>query len=520
MDKADVAHISRMLEKSRLVVWTLEERLERVRALQHLLRDNRQSLVAAIEADFGGRGHPWTTVVDIGGGLNTAREVVMNLKDWMEPEYVGAAFPFNLAGDAYCIYQPIGVVLCVTPWNFPVHLAMSALADLLGSGNRVVLKPSEHAPRSSNLLRDLISKYFDPLDVSVICGDSDVAQELTAMKFDHIMFTGSPTVGKMVMRAASDNLTPLTLELGGKNPCLIAPDYDLEHAAHEICDFKAANAGQMCTCVDYVLVPKGRANEFAKACMKRVAHRWGSSMPLVEHPQYCSMINTTHANRVMSILRDATQKGASVRCLCPHGKQRRENKIALALVLPPFQKSMRVFTEEVFGPVMAVVEYSTVDEAVAYINARERPLAFYAFTDSSATKDLLLYRIVSGGVTINALNTHAVIQALPFGGVGHSGFGAYHGIDGFRNFSHKKSVFVAKRGFFLPNLLPPFSNFDLKIVEAALKEPPKFKKIAYAALACFLLYIAHRNGAPAAVYSALVKCIKYSCSILFRLPKA
>lgn len=144
MDKADVAHISRMLEKSRLVVWTLEERLERVRALQRLLRDNRQSLVAAIEADFGGRGHPWTTVVDIGGGLNTAREVVMNLKDWMEPEYVGAAFPFNLAGDAYCIYQPLGVVLCVTPWNFPVHLAMSALADLLGSGNRVVLKPSEY----------------------------------------------------------------------------------------------------------------------------------------------------------------------------------------------------------------------------------------------------------------------------------------------------------------------------------------------------------------------------------------
>ena len=500
MDSETIEHIDRMRQASRHTVWTLGERLERLRTLQRMQRENREILVAAIEADFGGRGKPWSTVVDIGGGLNTTREVITNLAQWMKPQRVDAAIPFNLAGDAYCIYEPLGVILCLTPWNFPVHLATSALADLIGAGNRVVLKPSEHAPRTSKLLAELVAKYFDPLDIYVICGDAKIAQTLTSLKFDHIMFTGSPSVGKIVMRAAAENLTPVTLELGGKNPVLVAPDYDLEHAARELINFKAGNVGQMCTCVDYVLVPEGRAGDFADFCADEVSKRWGQDKPLTDHPEYSSMININHANRVKSLILDAQQKGGAVRCLCPKGKQQNGNKIALTLVLPPLAPEMKVLTEEVFGPVMAIREYKDITSAISYINRGERPLAFYAFTNSTRTRQLLLERIVAGGITINALNVHAVVQALPFGGVGNSGMGAYHGIDGFHNFSHKKSIYVAKRSFLLPNILPPFSKFDLRVIEMALKDPPPFKKIVYVIGVLLFLYLVYRRDRLSVIF--------------------
>jgi len=423
--------------------WTCEERVAKLDALEKMTIDNREAICTAIKADYGGtRPEGWSKLADVFLGLNTLRHVRANVATWMAGGSVNAGFPGALVGKARYTYEPLGVVLIMTPWNYPWHLAMSGLADALGAGNRVVLKPSEYTPATSALMQQLIASVFSADEVVVLTGAVEVSSALCALPFDHIMFTGGPSVGKLVAKAAAANLTPCTLELGGKCPVVIGGDVSLADVATIVINSKLQNAGQTCIAPDYVMVPKGKAKEFAELAKVAVGRDWGS---LAGKEGYCGIINKANYDRVQALAEDAQKKGATVIELDEHWKGTDSS-----LRLPPklvlgITKDMDIATEEIFGPIMGVVEYDDLEGAIRYVNERPRPLALYIFTHDQKTKDQIIANTVSGGVTVNGLGTHYLPQALPFGGVGNSGYGAYHGEEGFRTFSHKKPIFeIAK----------------------------------------------------------------------------
>lgn len=455
--------------------WSYEKRIELLGQVELMHKENEDAIIKAVDSDFGGRdggrGLQWCRLSEIYITLSHVKHVKESLRGWMQEKNVSAAFPFNLMGRSYCMYQPLGVVLCIAPWNFPVLLLNDPLAEILGAGNRVVLKPSENTPQTSALLSQLIPKYFPGGEVVVFEGDYKVSQYLTTLPFDHILFTGSENVAKKVMKAASQNLVPLTLELGGKSPVLIAPDYPIEAAAKTIIDSKIGNAGQQCNGVDYVLVPRGKASEFAEVCANRVRERWGETS-LEKNADYCSIINSFHYNRIKGLVSDARSKGAKVVSLDPTGVDEysgKTNRFPPTLILPPFDHNdIKVMQEEIFGPLIPVIEMDSVEDSVAFINARPRPLAFYAFTNKKSVKKTVLTRIVAGGVTINEIAIHAGITALPFGGVGPSGMGAVHGKTGFLTFSHEKAVYEHQR-MLIPSLAHPLVAKDIDTIMSTLK---------------------------------------------------
>jgi len=459
--------------------WNYSERMRLLDQLERMQTENADAIVDTIDADFQGRGKEFCFMGDVFTGLNTLREVQKNLKQWMKPKKVSTPIPWNLMGSAYNIYEPLGVVLCITPWNYPVHLPNSALADLLGAGNRVIVKPSEFTPKASALYAELIAKYFSPEEVTVVLGDHTVSAELTTLPFDHIIYTGSGAVGKKIMKAAAENLVPVTLELGGKCPVYIDANYDLQSAANEIIDFKFGNSGQTCISADYILLPRGKAQDFADACATRIRNRWGTGS-LDNHSQYCSIINERHLKRLQGLIKDAEEKGACIYSLDPSGAKEyppESSKLVPTLILPPVDPAgMQVMQDEIFGPIIAVLEVDSPSEAVRFVNARPRPLAFYAFVNDATVKNQLLQHVVAGGITINHMGIHALIQSLPFGGIGPSGMGAYHGWDGFMNFSHKKPVYEHRRNI-LPNMTLPYTESDIRTVKKILRGLPPFKRI-------------------------------------------
>jgi coniferyl-aldehyde dehydrogenase len=455
--------------------WSYEKRIELLDQLELLQKENETAIINAVDADFGGkeggRGLQWSRLTELFMPLTHAKHVKEHLKSWMRKKKVSVGFPFNLMGKSYCMYQPLGVILCIAPWNFPVLLLNGPLADMLGAGNRVVLKPSESTPQTGALLSRLFSRYFPGGEVVVFEGDYKVAQYLTSLPFDHILFTGSGNVAKKVMKSASQNLVPLTLELGGKSPVLVAPDYPLEAAAKAIIDSKIGNAGQQCNGVDYVLLPRGKATKFARICFRRVRERWGETS-LENNAEYCSIINCLHYNRIKNLVDDARKKNARVVSLDPIGIDEYlgdTNRFPPTLILPPFDPNdLAVMKEEIFGPLIPIVEIDSVEDAIAFINERPRPLAFYAFTNDKHVKNTVLNRIVCGGVTINNISIHAALPSLPFGGVGPSGMGAVHGSTGFKTFSHEKSVFEQKR-MLVPGIVHPLAQKEVDKMMLLLK---------------------------------------------------
>lgn len=438
--------------------WTLEERLAKLDALEKMTIANREAICAAIKSDYGGtREEGWSKLADVFLGINTLRHVRANLASWMKGAAVNAGFPFSLMGKARYTYEPLGVVLIMTPWNYPWHLAMSGLADALGAGNRVVLKPSEHTPATSALMQKLISSIFSAEEVVVMTGEVEVASALCALPFDHIMFTGGPAVGKLVAKAAAGNLTPCTLELGGKCPVIIGSDVSLADVTTIVMNNKLHNAGQTCISSDYVMVPKGKAKEFAELAKATIRRDWG---PLANKEGYCGIINKASFVRLQALADDAREKGATVIELDADTT----TFSPPSLRFPPklimgITPDMDIATEEVFGPIMGVVEYEDIADAIRYVNKRPRPLALYLFTEDQRIKDQVIANTVSGGVTINGIGSHCIPQALPFGGVGNSGYGAYHGEDGFRTFSHKKPIFEIKKVKVKPDQKgPPQAN--------------------------------------------------------------
>ena len=349
----------------------------------------------------------------------------------MKPERRPTNFWF-LPGRSRVMFQPLGVVGIVVPWNYPIYLAIAPAVSALAAGNRVLVKMSEAAPATGEALARLFAEHFDPAVLAVVNGGTEVAREFVALPFDHLLFTGSTEVGRQVMRAAAANLTPVTLELGGKSPAIVGRDIAIAEAADRILFGKCLNAGQTCIAPDYALVPEERIAEFAAAARATVASLYPT---LRDNPDYTAIINVRHRERLCGYLDEARSKGARVEEINPAGEDFSGSpKLAPHLVLGPAD-SMRVMREEIFGPILPLKGYRTLDEAIAYVNARPRPLALYVFDHERAVIDRVLAETVSGGVTVNETILHIAQEELPFGGVGPSGMGEYHGRAGFETFS-------------------------------------------------------------------------------------
>lgn len=412
-----------------------EDWLER---LEGMIRANQEVFVDAINSDFMGRSRHETLMADVLVTVGGVKEARKHVGAWMQKVPVRPKWWF-LPSTSYIEYLPRGVVGIIAPWNYPVDLALGPLAGALAAGNRAIIKPSELTPRTSEAIARAVRDTFSAEEVAVVEGGADVAKELTNLPLDHILFTGSTHVGRIVATAAAQNLTSTTLELGGKSPTLIHPDYPMAKAAERIAIGKMFNAGQTCIAPDYVLVKEGSEQKFAEAFKAAVARLYPD---LANNPDYTSIANPRAYERMKSLVTEAEAQGAKVEPITVLPAQVKSRKFAPTLVFGATD-AMRVMKEEIFGPILPVKTYRSIDEALAYVNSRPRPLAFYYFDDNSRRADDVLRRTVSGGACINDTLLHFAQEDLPFGGIGESGAGAYHGITGFQTFSHARGVYVS-----------------------------------------------------------------------------
>ncbi len=413
-------------------------RQDRLGRAAQLLIGHHAELAAAISADYGHRSTYQSLLADVLSSVGALRHAQASLTQWMQAEEQAVPGP---GMQARIEYQPLGVVGIISPWNFPLNLAFSPLAGVLAAGNRALLKPSELTPRTAGLLAELVARYFDPLELGVVLGEAEVGAAFSAQAFDHLVFTGSSGVGRRVMRAAAENLVPLTLELGGKSPVLLDLDADFGTAIERILTVKTFNAGQICVSPDYLLVPQAARETIVGHARRFMA----ASFPTLQaNPDYTAIVSDSHFARLQNLLDDACARGATAIGLQPAGEAQadpRTRKMAPTLLLDP-SDDMMVMQEEIFGPILPVMTYTDPEQALAYINSHPRPLAAYYFGQDAARQRRFSERTTSGALVINDVMTHASVETLPFGGVGPSGMGAYHGIHGFRRFSHAKAVVV------------------------------------------------------------------------------
>ena len=447
-------------------------RIDRIERCIALLVDNQEAICNALSADYGCRSPYITRMAEIMTSVGNLKHVKKKLKSWMKPERRSAPVPMNLFGARALVYhQPKGVVGNMTPWNIPVGMVFSPMADILGAGNRVMIKPSEFTPHTSELTRELIGRYFDRSEIAVMTGGPEVGAAFASLPFDHLLFTGATSIGRMVMRAAAENLTPVTLELGGKSPVIVSASADIEDTAGKIVTGKGQNAGQLCIAPDYAFVPESRLEVFLESCRKNFVAQYPTT---VLNPDYNAMINERHYDRVLGYIEEARAAGARIIELNPGREDfsdRVRHKIPLHIVVNP-DDGLKVMQEEIFGPVLAVKAYRNVGECITYINARARPLALYWFGKDDAERERVLRETISGGVSVNNVMMHFACDDLPFGGVGGSGMGHYHGRDGFRTFSHAKGVFREGRLNLskLAGTLPPFGPKLAKMLDGQIRK--------------------------------------------------
>ncbi len=434
-----------------------EARMERLQRLRHLLLRHRDDIAAAISTDFGNRSRHETQFLEVFTSLQAIDHALAHGKHWMQPQTRPTAIWFKPAGNSL-LPQPLGVVGIITPWNYPLLLTVGPLACALVAGNLAMIKLSENTPIFGELFERLIRQSFSDDEITVVNGGIDVAREFCALAFDHLIFTGSTAVGREVMCIASERLTPVTLELGGKSPAIITADADFRHAVARIVSGKLLNAGQTCIAPDYVLLPQGRERDFIEVARAVVARMYPAlNDERLAIDDYTSIVNERHFIRLQALLDDAHERGATVERLTthtPHASTRLLPPMALTQVAP----DSRILQEEIFGPLLPLVTYENLDEAIAFVNARPRPLALYVFAKSETAIDQVLLQTVAGGVTVNDTLLHIAQENLPFGGVGASGMGAYHGEEGFRRFSHMKPVFKQSRLNVMRLFSPPYGR--------------------------------------------------------------
>jgi coniferyl-aldehyde dehydrogenase len=443
------------------------DRLDGLRRLERALIARAGDIVAAISSDFGGRSADETRALEILPVRNEIRYVCRHLQSWMEPRQAPVqwqAWPAT----AHITYQPLGVVGILSPWNYPIFLTMIPLVGAIAAGNHVILKPSEAAPATAALIHAILSALFPPDYVSVVTGGPEVAEGVTRLPLDHLLFTGSTRVGKLVMKAASEHLVPVTLELGGKSPVIVHPSYPVQRAAERILAGKLYNAGQTCIAPDYVLLPEGRRAEFITLARRAIERMYPR---LVENPDYTRIINAHHYQRLTELVEDARVRGADVTSINPGGEACDvSSRVFAPTIVTGVRDGMTLAHEEIFGPILPVVEYRHLDEAIAYVNARPHPLAFYYFDEQAKRVTEVIGRVISGGVTVNDCIFHVGQPALPFGGIGPSGMGRYHGFDGFEAFSHKKGVMRQGRWSALGLLRPPYNAAKRRILDFLLRD--------------------------------------------------
>jgi coniferyl-aldehyde dehydrogenase len=453
---------------SRCAPLSLEKRLEALSGLLQSIVNHHDELIDGVSADFGHRAVVETRLLELFPALDEIRYVKRHLRHWIRTRSVAANWQF-LPSRAKIVYQPLGVVGVIGAWNYPVLLTLSPLVNALAAGNHVMIKPSELAPATANVISRIISEVFPEEYVAVTTGGPEIASAFCNLPFDHLFFTGSQRVAKLVMKAAAENLTPVTLELGGKSPALVHESYSMATAADRICCAKFWNAGQTCVAPDYVLVPSHKRDEFVTQCEAAIANRYPRAS---SSPDYTHMISQAAWERMRAYVDDAHSRGARV----IQAGSVEESATAGNRAFPPTlivgaNDSMRAMQEEIFGPILPILEYSTFEEGLEYINARPRPLALYYFDADKSRIATVLEQTTSGGVAINDCIFQLVQHRLPFGGVGPSGMGAYHGFDGFETFSKKKGVFLqsALTGSVFDRLSkPPYTSVTDRVVQFLL----------------------------------------------------
>lgn len=431
----------------------IAERRKSLKALLALVEDHEAEFCAAINADFGGRSAAETRMAEVTVVRAGIRHALSHLSRWMRQKRVATSMVFWPARNRL-LPQPLGVVGIVSPWNYPLQLALAPATAALAAGNRLLIKPSELTPVFSRLLAELMARYFPVEQVQVITGDADVGKAFVSLPFDHLLFTGSTAVGREVAKAAAENLTPVTLELGGKSPAIIDPSCDLDSAVKSIAFGKLLNAGQTCIAPDYLLVPKGKSASIAVRLETVIRRHYPT---LVDNPDYTAIISPRHHARLEMLVEEAEARGVVVTRINPAKEDLAASGRKFApTLLQGVDPDLTVMREEIFGPILPIVEYDGIDAAIAYVNERDRPLALYWFGTDAARRERILHETISGGVTINDCLMHLAQENQPFGGVGPSGMGAYHGEWGFRTFSKEKPILHQSKFAAGALLRPPY----------------------------------------------------------------
>lgn len=464
LDRQKSAHIAKgPLSERERIDW-----LDRAIAL---IVDNQKEIAEALSSDFGHRSTDTSMMTDVMGSIAPLQHAKKHLRQWMKPEKRAVMFPLGLLGaKARVEYQPLGTVGVISPWNFPVNLTWTPLAGIFAAGNRCMIKPSEFTPATSELMARMFRSAFDETEVAVITGSALVGQAFSSQPFDHLLFTGATSIAHHVMRAAADNLVPLTLELGGKSPVLVSQSADIADAAARIMTGKTMNAGQICLAPDYVYVPENKVDKFVKEATKSVTKMYPT---IKDNPDYTSVINQRHYDRLNGYVEDARAKGARIVEINPANEdfsQQQTHKIPPTIILDATD-DMKVMQDEIFGPLLPVRTYKQMDDVIAYVNSRPRALALYYFGNEPAEERKILDRTTTGGVTINDVIMHVSQEDLPFGGVGPAGMGSYHGIDGFKTFSHAKAVYTQTKVKMVAEMMrPPYNEKFRKRIKSMIKK--------------------------------------------------
>ena len=451
---------------------SIELRIDRLQRLKSLIMDNRYDFVDALNTDFGNRSKNVSMLSDVYGIMPAINLAIKNVKKWNKVEKKSSNFPFGILGaKSYVKYEPLGTVGMISPWNFPVNLAFVPLVSIFAAGNQVMHKPSEHTPITASLLKDLCDKTYDQNEFATFLGGPEVGESFTNLNFDHLLYTGSGQVAKHVMNAASKNLVPCTLELGGKSPVVIGKTADLKISAKRIMFGKTMNAGQICLAPDYVVVHKDQKDEFIKETKDAVSEYFPD---LKNNDDYTSIINEKHYDRLQALLDDAIEKGAHVDEINPSNEDFSQQEF---YKMPPTivtntTNDMKIMQEEIFGPLLPVVEYEEIDEATKLINSKDKPLGLYYFGNNKSEEDNILNKTSSGGVSVNNVISHLQQNDLSFGGVGPSGMGRYKSFEGFKNFSNPRAYYKDvsfKLDKFFDAVRPPYKGNIEKVLKQLMK---------------------------------------------------
>ena len=470
MTMLDVLNAQRAAFMAELPV-SLAVRKDRLTRAAAMIADNADAFCDALSEDFGHRSREQSMLTDIASSVAPIRHALKSVEGWMRRDKRAVQFPLGLLGArAWVEYQPKGVVGVIAPWNFPVNLVMGPVAGAFAAGNRVMVKTSEFTPRTAALFETVCPKYFAPDELAFFSGAAEVGKAFSELPFDHLIFTGATGIGRYILHAAADNLTPVTLELGGKSPVIVGKDADIAKTTERVAIGKMLNAGQICLAPDYMLVPEAQEQAVVDGLKAAVSAMYPT---LLANPDYTAIINDRHHQRLEEWVADARAKGATVETVNPAGEDfagSNSRKMPLHIVRNATD-DMIVMQEEIFGPILPVRRYSGIDAAIGEVNRRDRPLGLYYFGPDADERRRVLDRTISGGVTLDDVVFHVSMEELPFGGIGPSGMGSYHGTDGFKTFSHAKAVFkqakldVAK----LAGLKPPYGKATWTSIKRQMK---------------------------------------------------